>query len=350
MLTDEQKIHVIKIWHSTKSLTAVRRAFRKIPGFHSKNLPSISSLQKIVEKFSTHGTVKDLRKGKKIPAEESSVKKVATLYQKNQRLSLRTASRRLRLSKRKVARILRRKLLKRAYKAKVRMMLTERQRKDRKVSCQRLLSMHHILPKVWFSDESWFFSDGIAQKKCQYYWAMDRDSVLPIESQLVPVKVMVWGAVSTKGLIGPYIFHKNGAHISVNQQSYADCLSWFVARLKEKMLLKSAWFMQDGAPSHTARSIRTVIGENFPDCLIGKHLSVHWPPYSPDLTPADFWLWPTLKRIIFSGRTEPFTNIASLKRAITWGFRKLRSRNLSLLASAVERRLKHCIEKEGFRT
>ena len=61
-----------------------------------------------------------------------------------------------------------------------------------------------ILLEVWFSDESWFYIDGIAQKNNQYFWAFNKDTVEPIESQLTPLKVMVWAAVSSKGLIGPY--------------------------------------------------------------------------------------------------------------------------------------------------
>ena len=69
-----------------------------------------------------------------------------------------------------------------------------------------LLDKQNILAHTWFTDESWFYSDGIAQKKNQYYWALSKDVVKPVEKQLVPIKVMVWGAVSAKGLIGPYFF------------------------------------------------------------------------------------------------------------------------------------------------
>ena len=160
---------------------------------------------------------------------------------------------------------------------------------------------------------------------------------------------MVWGAVSSTGLIGPYFFHKNGSHIKVNQDTYCDCVSWCVAQMKDRRILNKSWFMQDGAPPHTALKTRRLIRDHFPERSIGKYLHVSWPPYSPDLTPADFWLWPTLIRIVFSGRQEPFTSIPQLKRAITFGFRKLRRRNFSHITSAVERRLEQCIANDGFR-
>ena len=60
----------------------------------------------------------------------------------------------------------------------------------------------------------------------------------PTETQLVPIKMMVWAAVSEKGLIGPYFFHKNIKNIPVNGQSYQEYLFWFVEELKRRRMLK----------------------------------------------------------------------------------------------------------------
>ena len=93
--------------------------------------------------------------------------------------------------------------MKKAYEARIRMLLTEGQNRIRIEASQVLLQQKRILPYVWFTDESCFYSDGIAQKEIQYFWTFNKDSVKLIESQLVPIKVMVWAAVSSKGLIGP---------------------------------------------------------------------------------------------------------------------------------------------------
>ena len=99
--------------------------------------------------------------------------------------------------------ILRLTLLKKAFKAKIRLELPESQRKSRVEASQVLLDKQNILAHTWFTDESWLYSNGIAQKKNQYYWALSKDVVKPVENQLVPIKVMVWGSVSVKGLIRP---------------------------------------------------------------------------------------------------------------------------------------------------
>ena len=204
--------------------------------------------------------------------------------------------------------------MKKAFEAKVRQKLTERQRKARVDASKVLLNKQRILPHTWFTDESWFYSDGIVQRKNEYYWALSKDAVEPIEKQLNPIKVMVWGAVSAKGLIGPYFFHQNGAHMAVNQHIYQECVTWFVEQLKSRKKLSRSYFMQDGATLHTAISTRKMIQDIFGDRVVGKHFPISWPPYSPDLTPADFWLWPTLKRMIFNSRNQPYTSIGSLKK------------------------------------
>ena len=130
------------------------------------------------------------------------------MYCNKQRISLRIEARKLRFSTRKVSNILRICLLKKAFKAKIRLRLTECQRRNRVAASQALLEQNDVLQHTWFTDESWFFSDGIAQKRDQYFWALSKDAVEPIESQLALIKVMVWGAVSVNGLIGPYFFIK----------------------------------------------------------------------------------------------------------------------------------------------
>ena len=48
---------------------------------------------------------------------------------------------------------------------------------------------------TWFTDECWFTSDGIAQKKYGYNWALSKEAVKPVEFQKHPIKVHVWSAI-----------------------------------------------------------------------------------------------------------------------------------------------------------
>ena len=107
--------------------------------------------------------------------------------------------------------------------------------------------------------------------------------------------------------------------LSVNQHTYQECMTWFVEQLKSRKKLYRSYFMQDGATPHTAISTKRMIQDIFGDRKVGKHFPISWPPYSP----ADFWLWSTLKRMIFIRRNQPYTSIRSLKKAITFALNKL---------------------------
>jgi hypothetical protein len=60
---------------------------------------------------------------------------------------------------------------------------------------------------------------------------------------------------------------------------------------------KKHYFQQDGARSHTAKSVQTWLGERFGNKLVHKDL---WPPRSPDLNPCDFFLCGYLKSKVYN--------------------------------------------------
>ena len=108
--------------------------------------------------------------------------------------------------------------------------------------------------------------------------------------------------------------------------------------------------IQNGAPFHTDLKSWKLINDNLPNRAVGKYFSVSWPHYSPDLNPADFWLWPALKKIIFCKNQAPYTSVLALKQAITFGFNRLRRQVFPHLTSAVGRRLRKRVEAQGFRS
>ena len=107
--------------------------------------------------------------------------------------------------------------------------------------------------------------------------------------------------------------------------------------------------MQDGAAPYI--SSKYVLNDILQDRLIGKVFSIIWPPYSPDLTPIDFWLWPKLKlrAIIFSKRHKPLTSVRGLKLAIMHAFKWLLSENFDHVVPSVLRRMSSCFAKNGYR-
>ena len=98
---------------------------------------------------------------------------------------------------------------------------------------------------------------------------------------------------------------------TVNKEHYVEVLREFRKRFRRKRpaLFKSAQchFHQVNAPVHNS-------------ILVTDYLSkmgiktVPQPPYSPDLTPCDFWLFPKLKENIRGYRYE---TIEEMKEAVT---------------------------------
>ncbi|KAJ4449679.1 hypothetical protein ANN_01083 [Periplaneta americana] len=73
------------------------------------------------------------------------------------------------------------------------------------------------------------------------------------------------------------------------------------------------YFEQDVAPPHYHRYVRAYLDDNYPGHWIGRRGPIDFPPCSSDLTPLDFYLWGTLKNVVY--RSKPAT-LAALRKEI----------------------------------
>ena len=93
-------------------------------------------------------------------------------------------------------------------------------------------------------------------------------------------------------------------YISYQQVLNRDLLR--VMRKKRAPLLPTMLFHHDNAPSHQASTTQEKINRRSIEVL--GH-----PPYSLDLAPSDFFLFPTLKKIL---RGQQFDDVADLQMAV----------------------------------
>ena len=70
-----------------------------------------------------------------------------------------------------------------------------------------------------------------------------------------------------------------------------------------------AWFMQDGAPPHTAQETIAYLRGLFNTRLLALGTNYEWSPHSPDLNPLDFWLWRAAKQSIFAEKPRCLDDI-----------------------------------------
>jgi len=98
---------------------------------------------------------------------------------------------------------------------------------------------------------------------------------------------------------------------TVSQQFYLQVLKRLrlgVSRKRPQKWVAGAWALHhDNAPAHTAHSIQEFLASH------GIPV-VQQPPYSPDMTPCDFWLFPQLKTVMKGKR---FEDIDAIKKNAT---------------------------------
>ena len=98
---------------------------------------------------------------------------------------------------------------------------------------------------------------------------------------------------------------------TINQHVYKNILRRLMRSVREnrRELWKTrSWlFHNDNAPAHNALGIREFLAEN-------NIAVLEQPPYSPDLDPCDFFLFPQLKEVIKGTR---FQGSEAIKTVVT---------------------------------
>ena len=232
---------------------------------------------------------------------------------------------------------------------------------DRRVEyCETFLSFTQnepdIIHRVMWSDEAIFRLNGHINRHNSIYWATENPNVT-WEHTMQAEGLTVWAYIWSEGVIGPYFFDG-----TVTAQSYLTMLHdyfypiyrdlsanepiFFIQESTSSDLLvnESIFFMQDGAPAHYASDVRKWLDANFPGRWIGRRGAIEWLARSPDLTPADFFLWGYLKDIVY--KSKPRT-LSDLKQSIISAFSSLDSALCKKVCESVPERFQKCIDADG---
>ena len=98
-----------------------------------------------------------------------------------------------------------------------------------------------------------------------------------------------------------------------------------------------AWMPHhDNAPDHTALSIGQFFERNI--------AILEYPPYSPDLAPCDFFLFPKIKSVL---KRTHFSDIDSIKMAATTELKKIPENAFQERIESSKRRMHKCFKVEG---
>lgn len=128
---------------------------------------------------------------------------------------------------------------------------------------------------------------------------------------------------------------------TVDGKFYVDVLRRLkarVARVRPELAREGRWILHhDNAPAHTSLVVREFLSKN--SITVTEH-----PPYSPDLAPCDFFLFPKTKLVL---RGRHLGDINEIKKATTGQLRNLQPEDFQGAFSQWKRRWHKCIMSQG---
>ena len=158
------------------------------------------------------------------------------------------------------------------------------------------------------------------------------------QMQKSQMKVMLITFFDHQGMVHhEYVSHDQ----TVNQHFYKKVLTRLMAKIRRKrreLWASNTWILHhDNAPAHAALSVRQFLATK--QVTILDH-----PPYSPDLAPCDYFLFPKLKGTIKGTRFEV---VKDIKSNVTSFLKRITKEDFAECFQAWRRRMEKCTEVQG---
>lgn len=221
--------------------------------------------------------------------------------------------------------------------------LSSAQRKVRIDCCKEFLSLcgsnpMNLLTRIVTGDETWVHHYDPESKQESMQWRRKGDKP-PVKFKVTPSagKIMATIFWDSEGIL--LIDYKDKGE-TITGEYYCNVLTRLRESIKEKRrgkLSRGIMLLHDNAPVHTSRKVMATLD------TLGFDLIGH-PPYSPDLAPSDYFLFPNLKKDL---RGRRFVDDIELKQAIDAHFE---SKEENYYLGGLEKlinRCNKCIKNKG---
>ena len=270
-----------------------------------------STVRKWTRRFETgrEQVTDDKREGRPSTATGKIVSKVRERVLQNRRGTVRHLSEELHMPMSTVHRMLREKLKMRKLCSKlVPRSLTHEQKEQRVECCRARIAAQErepdYLQRVITGDESWFFEFDVERQTQSAQWCRPEDTrpkrCLRSRSK---IKIMLVVFFDSKGIVH-HEFVPPGC--TVNGLFYREVLKRLiarVARVRPELARNNRWILHhDNASPHSCRIVTEFLKAR--NVTVAEH-----PPYSPDLAPCDFFLFPKCKALLRGRHLEDIENI-----------------------------------------
>lgn len=221
--------------------------------------------------------------------------RVRALLKQDRHMSLRMLSDKLNISKNSVGMILKEKMHRRKVCSRFVPHFLTPEQKERRVDCCRDFvetcdADPNFLSSIVTGDESWCFQyDPLTKRQSSAWLSPGVPRPQKVRQQKSKVKTMLIAYFDAKGLIHHEYVPPNQ---TVNAAYYVEVLKRLrrrIQRVRPEYKQPGSWtLLDDNAPAHSANVVtRFLANYQIP--------RICHPPYSPDLAPADFFLFPKLK-------------------------------------------------------
>ena len=287
----------------------------------------------------------DVRIGRPVVVRQpAKIEKIRDMIYQNRRITIREIVEEMGVSFGTVQKIIHEDLrLKRKASKFVPKILTPEQKEIRKTISQNMLEMvsddKEWMNKVISGDETWVYGYDPETKRQSSQW-LARDEPKPKKARLSKssLKVLLVTFFDNQGLVHHEYLPEG---LTINQVTYLAILR----RLRESVRKKRPekwhnkdWFIHfDNARPHMAGSVLSFLAKN-------NTLLLPQPPYSPDLSPNDFFLYPKLKSTLKGKRFDTRDEIITKSQKI---LRSLEKNDFSACFENWKKRWKRCVDAEG---
>jgi len=351
-LSLQERIELIECYFNRdQSPTLAIRSFMRTR--KNSPSPSIDTIKNLVEKFRRTGSVADDLEGRKNKEKTvrtpEIIEQAMQLHEENPRLSIREMARELNISTFTAHKMRHEDMGHFAYKISTFQALgpndIHRRLNFATEMCGLIDSKKLDIRRIIFTDEAHFHIDGYVNRQNYRIWGTEKPAIRT--TPLHPRKVTVWAGICAKGIIGPIFLKQNE---TVDGAVYNRILQAALQEASEKHIVGNYYWQQDGAPAHRTGENLDLIHSCYKNRVIAKGYrerfgsGYEWPPYSPDMSAMDYFLWGYTKDSVY--KTRP-NDIEELEERIREVMRRIPREVLERAILASEKRLRLLLEQKG---